>query len=259
MAVVSLFATCVLDAHFPAVGEAVVAVLERSGWTVVLRPEQTCCGLPLWHEGRLEEARALGRRQVEVLGSGDEPVVVPSSACALHLTQTVPRLLDSERPELRAGALQLAGRVRDFASFVTESVSGGRTEAARGGGEVRQPAPPGARTIAHQPGCALLRGLGRGDAPARALAAAGCPWVPLGHPEECCGFGGGLPLHQPDVAARLADEKLAEAGQSGCATLTVDDVGCLLHLSGRARERGCAVRVRHLAEVLAEAGDRGEP
>jgi L-lactate dehydrogenase complex protein LldE len=51
----------------------------------------------------------------------------------------------------------------------------------------------------------------------------------------------------------MLDDKLAAARATGAKTLVVTDVGCMLHLDGGARKSGCPFRVRHLAELLAEA------
>ncbi|HEY8089430.1 MAG TPA: heterodisulfide reductase-related iron-sulfur binding cluster, partial [Polyangiaceae bacterium] len=42
---VALFATCLADYNFPRIAACAVRVLEKNGWAVV-RPEQTCCGMP---------------------------------------------------------------------------------------------------------------------------------------------------------------------------------------------------------------------
>ena len=42
---VALFATCLADYNFPRIAACAVRVLEKNGWSVV-RPEQTCCGMP---------------------------------------------------------------------------------------------------------------------------------------------------------------------------------------------------------------------
>ena len=51
----------------------------------------------------------------------------------------------------------------------------------------------------------------------------------------------------------MADEKLANAVASGATTLAGGDLGCLLHLEGRAAVTGISLEFRHVAEVLADA------
>jgi glycerol-3-phosphate dehydrogenase subunit C len=53
---VALFATCLADYNFPRIAAAAVCVLEKNGWSVV-RPEQTCCGMPNLDGGDIPSAR----------------------------------------------------------------------------------------------------------------------------------------------------------------------------------------------------------
>ena len=53
---VALFATCLTDYNFPRIAASAVRVLERNGWSVV-RPEQTCCGMPNLDGGDIDAAR----------------------------------------------------------------------------------------------------------------------------------------------------------------------------------------------------------
>ncbi|MCB1939165.1 MAG: (Fe-S)-binding protein, partial [Rhodocyclaceae bacterium] len=59
----------------------------------------------------------------------------------------------------------------------------------------------------------------------------------------------------PEISAKLADDKLANAARTGATTLLGGDLGCLLHLAGRLRREGSTVKVFHTAEVLAGMTD----
>jgi glycerol-3-phosphate dehydrogenase subunit C len=63
---VALFATCLADYNFPHIAASAVRVLERNGWSVV-RPEQTCCGMPNLDGGDIEAARKKVRANVASL------------------------------------------------------------------------------------------------------------------------------------------------------------------------------------------------
>ena len=63
---VALFATCLADYNVPRIAACAVRVLERNGWSVV-RPEQTCCGMPNIDGGDIDAARAKVRSNVASL------------------------------------------------------------------------------------------------------------------------------------------------------------------------------------------------
>jgi L-lactate dehydrogenase complex protein LldE len=52
----------------------------------------------------------------------------------------------------------------------------------------------------------------------------------------------------------MADEKLDRALEVGADALVSTDVGCLMHLEGRARRRGLDLRVHHLVDLLEPDG-----
>jgi glycerol-3-phosphate dehydrogenase subunit C len=63
---VALFATCLADYNFPRIAASAVRVLEKNGWSVV-RPEQTCCGMPNLDGGDVDAAKEKVRTNVASL------------------------------------------------------------------------------------------------------------------------------------------------------------------------------------------------
>ena len=70
--------------------------------------------------------------------------------------------------------------------------------------------------------------------------------------DVCCGFGGLFSIKYPAISERMADDKIADATATGADMLIGGDLGCLLHLEGRMQRQGKAMRVRNVAEVLAD-------
>ena len=70
--------------------------------------------------------------------------------------------------------------------------------------------------------------------------------------DVCCGFGGLFSVKYPEISERMADDKIADATATGAEMLIGGDLGCLLHLEGRMQRQGKTMRVRHVAEVLAD-------
>ena len=73
--------------------------------------------------------------------------------------------------------------------------------------------------------------------------------------EMCCGFGGTFCVKYPEISDRMVSDKAADIEASGADTLLAGDMGCLLNMAGKLSRRGSAVRVRHVAEVLAGMTD----
>lgn len=244
---VQLFVTCLVDQLFPDVGMAVVEVLERLGCTIEVPAGQTCCGQPAFNAGFWDDARAMARHTVDALqpaGSEDErPLVIPSGSCAAMIVHHFPHLLAGE-PDYAARARALATRTYEFSQFVVEVLGVSRVPA-RGSGKVT-----------YHPSCHLLRELEVTEPPRRLLAEVeGHEVVELPGAEECCGFGGLFSVKMSDISGAMLQRKLDNVAASGAGTLVGCDVSCLMHIAGGLHRRGSAVQVKHLAEVLREAGE----
>jgi L-lactate dehydrogenase complex protein LldE len=238
---VQLLVTCLVDAFFPEVGEAVVEVLERHGCTVEFPFDQTCCGQPAFNAGYHDEARQMTEHTIEVLHATEGTIVVPSGSCADMMINHAPGLFSSDDPR-RAQAEQVAERVREFSVFLVEDL--GITDAG---------AEHTGRTATYHPSCHGFRNLGIRSQPETLLDnVAGVDRVELPDAENCCGFGGLFSVEMPEVSASMMTTKLTNVEDSGADLLLGTDVSCLMHLAGGLRRRGSTMEVKHLAELLAE-------
>jgi L-lactate dehydrogenase complex protein LldE len=100
--------------------------------------------------------------------------------------------------------------------------------------------------------CSGLRELGVKAQPRALLATvAGLALKEMAEPEICCGFGGTFCVKYPDISTRMVGDKTKDIATTGADTLLAGDLGCLLNMAGKLKREGSAVKVRHVAEVLA--------
>ncbi|MCF3177532.1 FAD-binding oxidoreductase, partial [Streptomyces sioyaensis] len=193
----------------PQVGRAAVRVLEAAGLRPVLPPtaplrtgaaplprrhRPLCCGLTYVSTGQLDQARAVMRRTVDVLGpllQDGRPLIVLEPSCAAALRTDLPELL-SDDPR----AAQLAASVRTFAQALEELAPDWRPP--------RLDRPVAGQTHCHQH--AVL-----GDAADRRLRErAGLTGSLTG---GCCGLAGnfGFERGHYDVSVSCAEDQLLPA------------------------------------------------
>lgn len=69
--------------HEPGIGMAAVFVLEVAGYDVRLPVNRKCCGRPAFSQGNLDEARRLGKHNLELLRQGDQsaPILFLEPSC----------------------------------------------------------------------------------------------------------------------------------------------------------------------------------
>ena len=240
---VALFVSCLVNVFRPSVAEAAIALLEQAGCRVEVPLEQSCCGQPGYNAGAIGAARPLARNLITTF-EGYDYVVAPTGSCVGMIKLHYPRLLAGD-PGWAKRALALAARTHELTHFL---------QAVMGFVPARQSA---TEAVTYHDSCAGLRELGIRTEPRTLLASAGVQVREMQATDVCCGFGGAFCAKLPEISVAMADEKLTHAAASGAGTLVGGDLGCLLHLAGRAAATGQALAVRHVAEVLAEAGAAG--
>lgn len=237
---VQLLVTCLVDTVAPQVGLAVAEVLERLGLEVHVPADQTCCGQPAFNAGSWDDARAMARHLIDVFSIDPAPVVVPSGSCGDMVIHQAPHLLAGDEQYADA-ARALASRTFEFTRFLVD---------------VMQVTDVGATCpgrLAFHPACHGLRGLGLVTEPQALLEAVrGAERCPLPDAETCCGFGGLFAVKMSDISGSLLSRKIANLEASGADTVVSTDVSCLIHLAGGLHRKGSPIKVKHLAEVLAE-------
>jgi L-lactate dehydrogenase complex protein LldE len=247
---VGLFITCYNDLLFPEVGRAVVTVLRRLGHDVDFPAEQTCCGQMHFNSGYQDACIPLVQRFVGAF-EGYDAIVTPSGSCASMVRRyhavvaDLPAVAETD-PTLAERVGSVAPRVYELSEFLID-VAGVTDVGARF-----------PRAVAFHPTCHSTRLLGVGDRPTRLLEAVdGLTLVDLPRSAACCGFGGTFAVKNADTSIAMGLDKVDDVLGSGAEVLTAGDTSCLMHIGGLLSRRGSAVRVMHLAEILASTGSDG--
>jgi len=236
---VNFFTGCVASAALPHVDEATLRVLARAGCKVVVPPSQTCCGAAHAHQGDLEFAKQLARKNIDAF-PGDAPIITNAGGCGAMLKEYDKLLADD--PEYREKAKAFVKRVTDITQYLAEH---GMPEPTR-----EMPI-----TVAIHDSCHLTNVLKAKQAQRRLLKA--IPKLVVREPEGndiCCGSGGVYNLLQPDVADELLKYKVECIAKTGATVLATTNPGCYMHLQRGLEEKG--IRVAHVVELVEEATRR---
>ncbi|HUO93984.1 MAG TPA: (Fe-S)-binding protein [Rhizomicrobium sp.] len=239
---VGLFVTCLVDLVRPQVGFAAVKLLEAAGCDVEVPATQTCCGQPAWNAGADAHTRDIARSVIDTFEPFDY-VVVPSGSCAGMIARHYAEALESDAAYAKR-ARGLAAKTYELTSFLVRICG-------MSGVSAKCPA-----RASYHDSCSSLREMGVKAEPRQLLQSVeGFALSELSDGQVCCGFGGLFSVKYPEISERMADDKLADAEKAGAELLVGGDLGCLLHLAGRAEREGKRLRLRHVAEVLADMGD----
>lgn len=235
---VSMFITCISDAVFPKVGEAMVRLLARYGVRLDFPEVQTCCGQPAYNSGYWDEARQAALTIVKAFEDSDY-VIAPSGSCT-GMLHHYPKLFQNDPVNL-AKAQDLQRKSFEFSQFMVQVL--GITDL----GAVFP------YKVTYHPSCHGSRILGIREEPMQLMQhVKEMKLVPLPFAEDCCGFGGTFAVKMSDISGAMVTEKSDHVLETEAEILTGLDMGCLMNIAGNLRYRNQPVRVMHLAELLYE-------
>jgi L-lactate dehydrogenase complex protein LldF len=137
----------------------------------------------------------------------------------------------------------LAGRVIDFTSFLVDVA---QLPAGSLASQAHQ-------VVTYHDSCQGLNALNLHDQPRRILHdVLGYEVRELEENRVCCGFGGSFGFDYPEISERLLNRKLDNAEATGAPLLVTDNQGCILHLRGGCDATCRSLRIKHIAELVAE-------
>ena len=240
---VLLFKGCVTEGLFSRINQATDRVLEVNGCATRAPSRQTCCGALHAHAGDLTGARQLAKQNIDAFADeSGAPIVTNAGGCGAMLVSYAHLFANDE--QLAQRAREFSGRVRDVSQQLL--VSGIATGAA---------IEPG--SVTYDASCHLINGQHAGDAPLRMLEAIpNLEFVPLDGSDRCCGGAGVYNLMEPELSARVLNEKLDRVRGTGATTLATGNPGCHMQIAAGACLNGMTLRVCHPVELLDESYQR---
>ena len=138
-------------------------------------------------------------------------------------------------------ARQFSARVRDVGQQLA-------TKTLREGASIDQPA------TTYDTSCHLLYGQKAGDASLKMLAAIpGLDFRSLEGAERCCGGAGIYNLLEPEMSARVLQEKLKNIKATGANLLATGNPGCQMQIGAGACLNEMSLNVCHPIELLDES------
>jgi L-lactate dehydrogenase complex protein LldF len=250
---VGLFPGCMTDNLYPEQGEAIIRSLRGLGAEVVFPDGLHCCGLPALNSGDVRHGTWMARLTLRALERAETDFFVSGSAsCVATIKQDYLHLFRND-PEWLNRATAISSKMYDFTTLLIDV-------AKLPDGSLSAVEP---RTVAYHDSCQGLNALGLYDAPRAILGGLlGHDVRDLAEARVCCGFGGSFSFEYPEVSRRLMGNKLDDVEATGALEVVTDNQGCILQLRGGIDAEGRRLRVRHLAELVAEGVEaiaKGQP
>ncbi len=235
-----LFDGCVTEGLFARVNRATARVLAANGCAPTSPRAQVCCGALHAHAGDLAGARQLARRNIDAFAADEAaPIVTNAGGCGALLVSYAQLLADD--PVYAERARDFSARVRDVSQQLQAT-------------GLRTGAPLTDELTTYDASCHLLHGQHAANEPLALLRAIpDLNFAPLTDSDVCCGGAGVYNLIEPELSARVLDEKLKHITATGAQLLSTGNPGCHMQLSAGAQLKGLSLRVCHPIELLDES------
>jgi len=281
---VLLLTGCVQDLAFSDINRATADVLLANNCEVVTPRGQSCCGSLHAHNGELDLARTLARRQLDAVDLSQFDAVISNAAgCGSHLKHYDRLLADDSLYSARAA--EWSRKLRDISEWLVEikfrhplppaqilppspqphassaSAPNHPLSVLRSALNTERPSPASADATVPQPApvtyheaCHLCHGQGVSKQPREILRA--IPGLELRECSEatwCCGSAGIYSITQPKTASWLRERKLNNLRNTGAPLVAVANPGCTLHLQAGEAHANNPLQFVHPIVLLARA------
>jgi len=234
---VQLFIPCFMDQLYPDVAFDTIKVLEKAGCTVLYNPSQTCCGQPAFNAGFWGEAKDVCTKFVQDF-DGAAYIVSPSASCTGFVRNNYGKLFENNA--FQSPAKKVANKMMELSEFLVKIM--GVTDL---GANFNH-------KVTYHDSCAGLRECKIKAEPRTLLSKVqGLELVEMNETDTCCGFGGSFAVKYDTISVAMADQKIDNAIATTAEYIVSSDMSCLMHLEGRINFNGQAIKVQHLASILA--------
>ncbi|MGV3662021.1 MAG: (Fe-S)-binding protein [Prosthecobacter sp.] len=220
---VGLLTGCIQDLAFSNINRDTADVLLANGCKVTTPPVQNCCGSLHAHNGELELARELARRQIDAFDLDNlDAIITNAGGCGSHL-KTYGHLLHDD-PFYADKAKVWDSKVKDIHEWLVQI-------------RFRQPgAGAGVGEVTYHESCHLCHGQKVVSQPRQILASIpGLKLKELPESNWCCGSAGIYNITQPAQSQKLLKRKLACIEQTKAPVVATSNPGCHLQIAGGLR------------------------
>ena len=235
--VIGFFAGCSITYAYPEIGEAMIRVLQRMGYSIFLPREQQCCGIPALSSGngRLVSELALANR--EAFAKREVRHII--TACA-----SCNGGIGAYR-SMQGDFGALTDKVVDFSVFLhkeglLEELAGLEKRTER------------VRVTYHDPCHLKTQGITR--EPRELLKALpNVDFVEMENASSCCGLGGTFSVSHYECSKAIGARKMPGLTESGAHLVATACPGCIMQLQDSINHAGLKVKAVHVLDLLADA------
>jgi glycolate oxidase iron-sulfur subunit len=230
-----VLAGCVQSVATPKTNAATARVLARLGIDLIESPAAGCCGAAAYHLNAQADGLDAMRRNIDAwwpeIEAGCEAILMTASGCGA-MVKDYGHIL-AEDPRYAERAAQVAALARDPIEVLANLDLSPLGSPGRG------------RKVAFHSPCTLQHGQQLKQVVEPVLTRLGFVMTPVPDAHLCCGSAGTYSMTQPELSARLLENKVVALESGRPEIIATANIGCQLQIAG-----GTQTPVVHWLELL---------
>lgn len=237
---IGFFAGCSITYAYPEVGEIMVTILRRMGFSVFTPRKQKCCGIPALSSGNGRLVEELSSGNVEAFGKWDvDHIITACGSCNGGIGEYY-RTMATDYSTF-------TDKVVDFSVFLQDQ---GLFTRLAGMPKSARPL----RVTYHDP--CHLKTQGITKAPRELLKSLpNVEYVEMENADACCGLGGTFSVYHYEKSKAIGARKMSGLQESGAELVATGCPGCIMQLQDSINHAGLRVKAVHLLDLVAGALD----
>jgi len=242
---VGFFSGCTMDFVFPETGENVIKVIQDLNMEVVYPDGQGCCGKPVSATGDVDHTKKIAMNNIQAFEDLDVDVIICACPTGVEQIRDYPHLFEDD-PEWKKRAQRMADKVEEFCFFVArEYEKAGRLKKTEGKAD--------AIKVTYHDSCHLKRVLDICDEPRKLIESVeGYELVEMKDADKCCGMSGAFGVQHSNLSISMLKHKMDNIRNTGAQIVACACSGCMVQLQGGVDQQALGVRMKHIADILAE-------
>ncbi|HKJ81391.1 MAG TPA: (Fe-S)-binding protein [Ignavibacteriaceae bacterium] len=228
---------CIMDSAFAEINIDTVEVLKKYGCKTFTPQNQICCGSLHAHNGEIEKAKELAKKNIEIFEKGDYEFLISNSAGCGAFMKEYGELL-AEDGDFAQRAKAFSSKIKDISEFLFDKKP------------VRQFSNIKMKATYHD-ACHLIHGQKIFSEPRELLSKIpGLEIVELEESTTCCGSAGIYNVMRYEDSMKILFDKMGNIKRTNAAIVITGNPGCILQITAGAEKFNTLVKVYHPVTVL---------
>ncbi len=231
---------CLMDVMFAEINKDTIDVLSACGCEVFSPKKQVCCGSLHAHNGDLETAKKLAKKNIDVFGKYEYQYLISNSAGCGAFMKEYGHVLEDD-PEYSAKAKKFSGKVKDITEFLDIEKPIEYFDIVK-------------ETITYHDACHLAHTQKVVSEPRNLLKS--IPGLKINELQEsswCCGSAGIYNIVRYDDSMKILERKMENIKNSGADVVITGNPGCIQQIKYGADKFNVNVKVLHTVTLIKEA------